>query len=163
MKTLYYLRVFFIGYEFISLLAGLAIYVFYGDFLASYLAASTLNEDAVKWAMLFPIGIAGWTLKEGVGVIFPDERTTKILHEWPEYWRLKAHFNIGILNSILYLLPCIAVWFSGTLKVFEGAWMFFIFMIALSLNAFSFYAAKISVKSALILHNEDINSNNRVN
>jgi hypothetical protein len=158
MKILYYIRVFFVSYEFLFLFSGLAIYLFFGDLLSGYFAVSLLNEDAVKWAMLFPMGMTGWTLKEGVGVIFPDGRDSKVLHEWPEYWRLKVHFNVGIFNSILFILPCAAIWFAGAPKSFRGAWIFSVFAIALSINAFGFYAAKISIKSALIRHNEDANS-----
>lgn len=154
MKGLYYLKVFFISYEFLFLVFCGAIYIFLGDLLGSYFLKFSINEDALRWAMLFPIGISGWTLKEGVGVIFPDDRTSRVLHEWPEYWRLKAHFDVGILNSIIYLLPCVSVWFFGELDMFEGIWLFLMFAIATSLNAFSFYTAKISVRSALIGVNE---------
>ncbi|WP_415775004.1 hypothetical protein ACMYQ1_13620 [Shewanella oncorhynchi] len=154
MKALYYLRIIFISYEFVFLVISTAIYIVYSDFIGKYFLAVSINEDALKWAMLFPISISGWTLKEGVGVIFPDDRTSKILHEWPDYWRLKAHFNVGILNSVIYLLPCISVWFIGGLNKFDGVWLFFMFAIAVSLNAFSFYIAKISVRSALIRAHE---------
>ena len=100
--------------------------------------------------MLLPIGISGWTLKEGVGILFPDDRTAKILHEWPDYWKLKVHFNVGIFNSILYLTPCMVVWLLDGLKHFEGAWIFFTFAIVVLVNAFSFYTAKIAVRSALL-------------
>lgn len=136
--------------SFFFLIFSSAIYIAFGDFLERYFLAVSINDEALKWVMLFPISVSGWTLKEGVGIIFPDDRTSKILHEWPDYWRLKAHFDVGILNSILYLLPCIVVWFIGGLSKFDWAWLFFMFAIAASLNAFSFYTAKIAVRSALI-------------
>lgn len=154
MKTLYYLRVFFISYEFVFLIFSAALYMLFGEFIGGHFLAVSIDEDAVKWAMLFPISISGWTLKEGVGVILPDDRTSKALHEWPDYWRLKVHFNVGVLNSIIYLIPCLAVWFVGGLNQFDGAWLFFMFAIAASLNAFSFYTAKIGVRSALIRTHE---------
>jgi hypothetical protein len=162
MRAIYYIRVFFVSSEFMAVLSGLAIYILFGDLLANYFSALTLNSEFVKWLMLFPIGISGWTLKEGVGVIFPNDKNSKILHEWSEYWKLKAHFDIGVLNSILYLLPCLAFWMFGTLKGFDGIWAFFVFAVALSLNAFSFYNAKISVKSILIRIDKEKNSNERV-
>jgi len=45
MKTVYYFRLFFISYEFIFL-------------LAVKFTAIELNEGAVNWAMLFPIGVS---------------------------------------------------------------------------------------------------------
>lgn len=150
MKVIYYLRVLFVSYEFAFIILSGSIYLLFGDFLEKKFLAISLNDDALKWAMLFPISICGWTLKEGLGVIFPDDNKLKILHEWPDYWRLKVHFNVGILNSIIYLIPCMAVWFVGGLNKFDGAWLFFLFAIASSINALSFYTAKIGVRSALI-------------
>lgn len=150
MKALYYLRVFFISYEFLFLIFCGAIYTAFGDSIERYFFEFPINEDALKWVMLFPISISGWTLKDGVGVIFPNDRASRVLHEWPGYWRLKAHFDVGILNSIIYLLPCVSVWFFGGLEKFEGAWVFFMFAIATALNACSFYTAKISIRSALV-------------
>ncbi|MEL4429363.1 hypothetical protein [Shewanella mangrovisoli] len=154
MKTLYYLRVFFFSYEFVFLIFSAAIYILFGEFLEKHFLEVSINQDALKWAMLFPVSISGWTLKDGIGVIFPDDKTSKILHEWPDFWRLKAHFNIGIMNSIIYLLPCMAVWFIDGLSKFDGAWFFFMFAVAVSINAFSFYTAKIGIRSALIRANE---------
>lgn len=150
MIFVYYLRVFFASYEFSFLIGGLVLYYFFGNFFETHFNANSLNNEAVNWAMLFPVGIVGWTFTSGLGVLFPDERTSKILHEWPDYWKLKIHFNIGILNSILYLLPCLIIWFIGDLTSFKDAWIFLTFTIATSINAFTFYTAKISIKSILI-------------
>jgi len=150
MNAIYYLRVFFVSYEFVFIIICSAIYILVGDVFEKYFLSFSINEDALKWAMLFPISISGWTLKEGVIVILPSDQTSKILHEWPDFWRLKVHFNVGILNSIIYLLPCIAVWLVGGLNKFDGAWLFFMFAVATSINAFCFYTAKIGVRSALI-------------
>ena len=154
MKAFYYLRVFFVSCEFVFLCLSLAIYSLFGELFEKHFLVVSINEDALKWAMIFPISISGWTLKEGFGVIFPDEKTLKVFHEWPDFWRLKVHFNLGIMNSIIYLLPCIVVWFTDGLNKFYGAWVFFVFAVAISLNAFSFYTAKIEIRSALIKANE---------
>lgn len=163
MKTFYYFRVFFISYEFLFLVLCLAVYLFSQEILSKYFPLSTLNKDAVKWAMLFPGGVVGWTLKEGVSVIFPSEKREKVLHEWPDYWKLKAHLDVGIFNSIAFIIPCFSVWIMSALNTLVGAWLFVSFAGALAINAFSFYAAKITVKSALIRLDEPSNSNNRVN
>lgn len=163
MKMLYFLRVFFVSYEFAFLALSLAVYVLSKNIFADHFPVSSLNEDAIKWAMIFPAGIAGWTLKEGVGVLFPDEKNEKVLHEWPDYWRLKIHFDVGIMNSILFAFPCFIVWLLSALNTLDGAWVFTSFAGALSINAFSFYAAKIYLKSALVRLDGENNSNKRVN
>ncbi|MEG3081562.1 hypothetical protein R3F64_17050 [Halomonas sp. 5021] len=154
MTMFYYLRVFFVSYEFAFLLLCWVVYAFLQENLSKYFPFPSLNQDALKWAMLIPGGVAGWTLKEGVGVIFPSEKNEKVLHEWPDYWRLKVHFDVGVLNSILFVIPCFIVWLLGALNTLVGAWVFIGFAGALSINAFSFYAAKIAIKSALIRLND---------
>ena len=108
------------------------------------------NQDAIKWVVIFPVSIFGWILKEGSGVLFPDTNTNKILHQWPNYWRLKAHFQVGVILCFLLILPCIFMWFTNKLGGFEWAWFFFVFVIALILNASSFYFGKIELRSILI-------------
>lgn len=163
MKILYLLRVFFVSYEFVFLALCLAVYMFSQKLLSGSFPLSSLNEDAIKWAMIYPAGIAGWTLKEGVGVLFPSEKNEKVLHEWPDYWKLRIHFDVGIANSILFTVPCFIVWLLSALNTLVGAWVFVGFAGALSINAFSFYTAKIHLKSVLIRLDGANNSNNRVN
>jgi len=163
MKVIYYLRVFFVSYEFAFVALCVALYLFLKEILSKYFPLSSLNDDAVNWAMLFPVGISGWTLKEGVSVIFPSEKDEKALHEWPDYWRLKVHFDVGVFNSILFVIPCLVVWLLGVLHTLNGAWVFIGSAGVLSINALSFYTAKIAVKSALIRLDSDNSSSNRNN
>lgn len=108
-----------------------------------------LNQEALKWLALVPLGIAGWTLNEARNVIFPDEKSVKILSKWPDYWKLKTHFYVGITFCALFVVPCLFIWFFDELKNFQSAWSFCTFTLALAINAGSFYFAKIELKSIL--------------
>lgn len=152
MKVLYYLRVFFVSFEFLTLVTAYFVYSLAEDFLANYLSSTTLNEDALKWIVLFPVTIIGWILKEGVSVLFPDEKLVKIFHEWPDFWKLKVHFNVGLFYCLLGL-PCILVWLMDKVATASGVVVFVGCSLALVINAYSFYSAKIQVKSALIHFN----------
>jgi hypothetical protein len=163
MKALYYLRVFFVSYEFLTLLATFGLYAIWSDEILSVFQGVRTSDDALKWLVAYPIGLAGWMLKDGVGVLFPDEKSNRILHEWPEYWRLKAHFDVGLFYSISLTVPCVLVWVFDKLKTIEGAWVFGACAVALSVSAYSFYEAKIKLKSTLIHLNEEQNSNKGVN
>ncbi|WP_144821611.1 hypothetical protein [Marinobacter piscensis] len=158
MKVLYFLRVLIVSYEFVFLAFCLVVYMLSQKVLSGSFPLSSLNEDAIKWAMIFPVGIAGWTLKEGVGVLFPSAKNEKVLHEWPDYWKLKIHFDVGMTNSILFTVPCFIVWLLSILNTLVGAWVFFGFAGALSINALSFYTAKIHLRSALIRLDDAKNS-----
>ncbi|MFC0445368.1 hypothetical protein ACFOD1_07460 [Pseudidiomarina halophila] len=162
MRMFYYLKVFFFSFEFAFLVLCLIVYMVSHGFFSQYFPLSSLNDEAIQWVMLFPIGITVWTLKEGVGVLFPSEKKEKVLHEWPDYWKLKIHFDVGISNSIFFTIPCIIVWLLDALSTLVGAWIFAGFAGALSINAFSFYAARISLRSALIRLDDDNNYDNHV-
>lgn len=150
MKTLYYLRVFFVSFEFLTLVIAYFIYSLAGDYFANYLASATLNDDALKWIVLFPTTVIGWILKEGVSVLFPDDKLAKIFHEWPDFWKLKVHFNVGLFYCLLLGLPCILVWLMDKISTASGMVVFGGCSLALAINAWSFYSAKIHVRSALI-------------
>lgn len=150
MRALYYFRVFFVSLEFAFLVVFYAAYMVFNDDLNKYFPLESLNEDAVKWVMLLPVGLAGWTLKEGVGVIFPGDDVNRVLHQWPDYWRIKAHFDVGVLNAFLFFIPCLIVWMLGDFNTLIGATFFFAFAGSLSINAFSFYTAKLNVRTALL-------------
>lgn len=129
---------------------GSAIYMYWGDGLNLLYQSKQPNQDALNWLTLVPVSIAVWTLKEAHEVVFPDENSAKILSKWPDYWKLKAHFYIGVTFCVLLATPCIFIWFFDGLKVFHFAWAFFTFTSALVANAGSFYFAKIELKSILV-------------
>lgn len=162
-KVLYFFRVFFVSYELAFLALCLAGYILSQQFISAHFSLSNLNEDAINWIMIFPAGIAYWTFKEGVAVLFPSDKREKDLHEWPDYWRLKVHFDVGITNNILFTIPCLIVWVMNALNTLVGTWVFIAFAGALSVNALSFYIAKIHLKSALIHLDDYNNSKNRAN
>lgn len=149
-KFIFYTRVFFISYEFLFILLGLAVYVNFENFMIVRFSDVSFNAKALEWVMLFPISVFVWTMKESRSVIFPDNYAAKVIHEWPGYWKLRAHFDVGIFNNIIYIIPCLLVWIFDGLLMFEGAFVFFVFASALTINAFTFYLAKVNVSSALI-------------
>jgi len=158
MKVIYYSRVVFISYEFVSLLASLIAYLYFEDTMHVYVQSISINEEGMKWVVLYPMGIATWMLKEGISIIFPSEETNQILHKWDKYWMLKAHFNIGIFYAIILTIPCLYLWLTSKLVTSWGISIFSACALAISLAAFSFYGARIKVKELLI--QADKSSNN---
>jgi len=143
------MRVLFISFEFLLVLGGLIVFFFYDTMLTNF-GVLNLNNDALKWAFILPLTIAGTTFKEGVLVLFPDEEKAKVFHEWPDYWKLKAHFNIGIFISITLSFSCFFIWMGNKLEDNRWLFLFSIFTIALLINTCSFYLAKIKIKSGLV-------------
>lgn len=149
-KALYYARVLFISLEFLCLVTFFCIYYFYAGYIASMLNDLSVNEEAVKWMLLYPIGLVGWMFLTGTSIIFPDEKVNKILHEWPDYWKLKAHFNVGLYFSVMLAFISFLIWLFDKIGSSVGAWMFSACCVSISIAALSFYNATISIKSILV-------------
>lgn len=149
MVVLYYFRVFFVGLEFCTILLGVLSYIFLCDIAAGLVDFSSMNQEAMKWLVALPAVLTGWTFKEGRIFLFP-EGGVKVLHDWPEYWALKVHFDVGMFNSVLYLAPCLVVWLFGWFGTILGLWVFTFSFMALGLNAWGFYLASIRLKEILL-------------
>ncbi len=146
----YFLQVFLVSLELLFFLLILLICISKQLEIGAFLESTKFNEEAIKWVTLYPLGICGWVLKDGSTVLFPDDKTNKILHDWPDYWRLKTHFHVGIIYSILFVLPCFYIWLTGEILTIYGVAIFLSCSIACSINAFSFFQAKIKIKEILI-------------
>ncbi|MBL4588470.1 MAG: hypothetical protein JKY11_00120 [Alphaproteobacteria bacterium] len=132
------------------ILAGGIGFLCFGEVLSSSFNRIRFNEGALTWMPLLPVTICCWVLKEGVSVLFPQEKDLKILHEWPDYKKLKVHFNVGVVFCVLLTAPCLFIWLFNKLESFEWAWIFCVCVIALLADAYSVYSAKIELKSVLV-------------
>ena len=150
MKIIYYFRVIFISYEFVSLLASLIAYLYFKNAINGYISSLTINEEGMKWAVAYPVSISIWMLKEGISIIFPGDEINKTLHKWDKYWMLKAHFNIGVFYAIILTIPCLYLWLTSKLVTPWGVYLFSACALSISLSAFSFFGARIKVKELLI-------------
>lgn len=149
-KVIYYLRVLLISYEFVALILFWMTYLYYRQTIDSFVVSENINKDALKWLVIYPVGLATWMLKEGVSILFPNEIMSKILHEWTDYWQLKAHFNVGVFYAVFLSVPCIYVWATNNLTTGWGGALFLSCTFSISLAAFSFYQAKLKIKELLI-------------
>lgn len=145
---IYVFRVFFISLEFACFL----LFVIFSYFLDSEQTNKLLfllNKEAVGWALIYPTVIAAWTLKQGGGFLFPPSCLAVILRKWPDYRLLKIHLNVGVFNSIFYAMISFLVWFFDFFYNSVGFWVFVASVVALSINALTFYLASIEIKSNL--------------
>lgn len=149
-KLGYYLRVFIISYEFLVLVVSFIIYLALKEYVLLLYQSQSFDENAVKWLALYPCVVFAWLFKEGKGVIFPGADYDRLLSRWPDYGKLKIHFNVGLFNSILFMILCLIIFFLGKMSTFNGMWLFITFSISTSVNALTFYLAKISIKSILL-------------
>lgn len=148
--VLYYMRVFFISFEFLSILMAFAFYCFFGAELDAFWRNVSPNEKALEWLFLYPVAVAVWVVKEGANVLFPSERANAILHGWPDYWRLRAHFNVGVIYCVGLAVPCVFMWLVNGLSSSKGMLTFLACALASSVSALSFFQANLRLKEILI-------------
>lgn len=148
MTFLNYLRVFIVSFEFLFFMFFIAVLYWLSPDTTEKIFTS-LDSDAKKWVMLYPFLMAGWNLKEAKLILFPTEKQAYILRGWPDYNHLKIHLNIGIFNCLFYTFICFLMWAFNLLDTHAGFWFFIASVIALSINALTFYLATIEIKSIL--------------
>jgi hypothetical protein len=145
---LYYLRVFFVSFEFLILLSSGYFYMNFPDFVLPIIKTPVFDSEAFKWFVLYPVCLAVWVFKSGVSVLFPNDSLSKKLHAWPGYWKLKAHFNVGLIYCVIWGALSLIVWayFSGEGSIF----MLWTAVLGSSVSALSFYMADIRIKEILM-------------
>jgi len=149
-SLLYYLRVFFISFEFLVIITSYFILTHQSEKISLFLRASSFNPQALQWLALYPLGLAAWVFQSGSRVLFPSETADKILHEWPDYWKLKAHFNIGIIYSIFWAVSAATPWALGYFYTAYGAIFLAASILGASISALSFYQANLTIREILI-------------
>lgn len=150
MKAIYYLRVIFVSIEALVILLGITLFYYCESEIVSFIVNFKPNDKALEWVVTYPLGLLAWMLKYGVSVLFPDPEKLKILHEWPGYWRLRTHFNVGLAYGLLAALVCVIVWLKGGIGSAKELYIFIVSAFVLSVSASSFYLANIKLKEILI-------------
>lgn len=150
MKTIYYTRVLLISPEFLVLMMSLCLFLLFETDLRLLFGDIKLNEKVIDWAALAPVAVLGWTISVAREVLFPNDVNQKALHEWPDFWMLKTHFNVGFLIAVCTAIACLVVALTSDLNSLDGLWLFSTFFITQLTNAGSFYLANIKIKSILI-------------
>lgn len=118
--------------------------------ISLFLHSSSFDSQALQWLALYPLGLAAWVFQSGSLVLFPSEKADKILHEWPDYWKLKAHFNIGIIYSIFWAVSAATPWTLGSFNTAYGAISLAASILGASISALSFYQANLTLREILI-------------
>lgn len=115
-----YLLVIVVSFEFVVLLLGAAFFFFWPDERVILLSSKlTDNSEILKHVALLPLGIALWVFAEARKLLFPEEDSMKILQSWPDYWKWKIHFKVGLFYSLFFAVLGFITWVLGY-KVVEA-------------------------------------------
>ncbi len=145
-----YLSAGIISFEFLVLVIGLAGVVAWPELVASI--SSKISSDAafLKHFALFPIGLAVWIFSEVRKLLLPEPNVKEILLEWPEYWRLKIHFHVTLMYSIIFSIFGVITWaLKLTVREPTGFVILTVSVVGQLIVAISVYLARISAEEIL--------------
>ena len=150
MRTLYLLRVVLISVEALVLASTWLAFLCFGSEFESLATSLSLNDEVLKYLMLMPAALAVWIINETRVLLQEDKETVRILTDWADYWKLKAHTwaNLGyaVVFAFMSLIPWAAKSGIGT---GTGLLLFVASIVGQLYLAISIYAARIRVKEII--------------
>jgi hypothetical protein len=125
-------------------------FVHFGSEFESLATSLSLNEEVLKYLMFLPTALATWIINETRVLLQEDKETIRVLTDWTDYWKLKAHtwasLGYAVLFAFMSLIPWVAKSGIGT----GIELLFFVASLAGQLTlAISVYAARIRVKEII--------------
>ena len=147
MRALYWVRVLLLSFEAVTLLAGVVGWVHFPRLLASLAHNIVLNEDVLKYLMLFPVGLAAWVANDVRLLLHEDKDTTRLLTAWPDYWKLKVHVWVALLYALIFAVLSLVPWLvKAGITTGGGLLIFLISIIGQAFVAASVYIARVQIK-----------------
>lgn len=150
MRILYLLRVALVSVETLVLAGAWLAFLYFGSEFESLATSLSLNDEVLKYLMLMPAALAVWIINEARVLLQEDKETVRILTDWEDYWKLKAHIWASLGYAVVFAFMSLIPWAAksgigtGTGLLLFGA------SIAGQLSlAISVYAARIRVKEII--------------
>jgi hypothetical protein len=109
-KALYLLRTLVISMEALILLGASVALQYFGSEINTFASVLTINTELSKYLMLVPFALAAWILNELRKLPFDNAAATKILIQWPDYWKLKTHIWCSAVFAAIFVCISIAPW-----------------------------------------------------
>lgn len=150
MRTLYVLRIVLVSVEALVLVGTwLAVSYFLSEF-DSLSASLSLNDEVLKYLMLMPAALAVWIINETRVLLQEDKETVRILTDWEDYWKLKAHTWTSIGYAVVFAFMSLIPWAAKSgIGTGTGLLLFVASIVGQLSLAISVYAARIRVKEII--------------
>jgi hypothetical protein len=118
MKVVESLRIIFASYEALFLSIILVIYFYYPAFFISIGSSFQANNEILKFIPSIPLVVCGFSAQYAWKILMPLESgSNRILHEWPNYWKLKFRVFLSVTLCAICVLSTVYIWFFiGTLS-----------------------------------------------
>ncbi|MFZ3072653.1 MAG: hypothetical protein WA162_05370 [Thermodesulfobacteriota bacterium] len=111
--VLEYFRVIFISIEFLVILLGAIFFFLWPEYAILISAKLSDNSDFQKYLFAASPILAVYVFNESRKLLFPEKVKKKIFQSWPDYWKLKIHFLVGLLYSGLFAGIGLLTWALG--------------------------------------------------
>lgn len=150
MRILYFARVFFVSLEFLVLTLTFFCVRLFEPHASALASALAINEELIKWAILLPITLFAWCANEGRDLIFSNPDHSKILVNWPDYWKLKQHVVASLIFLIIFCTLSGFPWLSKS-GITTGLGLIFFAggCVGCIIVAAQLYAAKMSINEIM--------------
>lgn len=150
MRTLYLLRVVLISMEALVLAGTWLAFFYFVSELDSLATSLSLNDEVLKYMMLMPTALAVWIINETRVLLQEDKETVRILTDWGDYWKLKAHTWASLGYAVVFAFMSLIPWVSKSGIGTGTGLLLFMASIAGQLSlAISVYAARIRVQEII--------------
>lgn len=144
------LRFFVLSIESLIVFFGLLAEFRCSDAIMQLVASVKLADEPLKFIILIPSGLCGWTFLSGRRLLFPEKDKSNILLTWSDFWKLKAAFQAALAWSVIFATISIVVWTSDWEEPSSKAWISLLVSIAgAAVCSFSVYNAQTTVEVAV--------------
>lgn len=151
MKVIEPFRVILVSFEalFISFIS--AIYFYYPDVLVGIGNNFQTNNEIWKFIPSIPLVVCGFSVQYAWKILMPlGSSSNRILHEWPNYWKLKIRVLLSVLLCAACVLGAVCIWFfSNSLSTLNTGAIFTASIIVALTVAFNQFLAAFKVRELM--------------
>ena len=150
MRTLYLLRIVLVSVETLVLAGTWLAFSYFLSGFDSLATSLSLNDDVLKYLMLMPAALAVWTINETRVLLQEDKETVRILTNWEDYWKLKAHTWASLVYAVVFAFMSLIPWAAKSgIGTGSGLLLFVASIVGQLSLAIGVYAARIRVKEII--------------
>ncbi len=149
-----YIRATVISLEFLIILLVILLVLIKPEFISTWSLRLSDNAEALRYVALAPVTVMVLVFNDSYKLLFPSEGKKKRFQAWPEYWKFKIIFFVGLMYSVLFGVAGLMTWIlsfkineSIGLVVFAGS------VVGSFVVYVSIYLARIKVKELMIRGN----------
>jgi hypothetical protein len=134
-KTLEVIRIVGVSFEALWLVVIVALFT-WKDLWLVFIGRNLLeHDDVTEWLPALPMALCGTAVFLALKLTEPKSKNNKVLHEWPDYWRLAYRRNVGIIWCCTAAFIAVVPWIFRDELHYE--WVGGLFLLAVGLSVIS--------------------------